>query len=98
MKDFVLDKDNDLMFANGDFFVANSDQQHLELILNSQQGEWKENPDLGVNLIKSQSGLIDRFLKRNIKVQLEADGFDIEILNIGTTGIELKGQYGNTST
>ncbi|MGR3791555.1 hypothetical protein ACUXZJ_11845 [Flavobacterium sp. TN-1] len=67
MKDFVLDKDNDLMFANGDFFVANSDQQHLELILNSQQGEWKENPDLGVNLIKSQSGLIDRFLKETLK-------------------------------
>lgn len=94
MNDLLLDQDGDLMFKNGDFVVDSSEAQHVELILKSEQGQWKEHPELGANLHKAQSGVIDRFLNRDIRVQLEADGFGLSELNITETGIEVTGNYG----
>lgn len=93
MKDFLLDAEGDLNIENGDFVLGESDFQHLELILKSEQGQWKEHPELGANLHKAQSGVIDRFLNRDIRVQLEADGFALDELNITEMGIEVTGKY-----
>ncbi|WP_268846732.1 hypothetical protein [Flavobacterium aestivum] len=82
---------------NGDFVVDGSEAQHVELILKSEQGQWKENPELGANLHKAKSGVIDRFLNRDIRVQLEADGFVLNDLTITPTGIEVIGNYDTTA-
>lgn len=92
MKDVLLE-DDDLKIVNGDFFVGKSQNQSVELLLKSMQGEWKEHPEAGCGLYKAQNGVIDRFFQRNIRVQLEADGFFVETLNINKKGIELKGKY-----
>ena len=92
MKDILLEND-DLQILNGDFFVGDSQNQSVELLLKSMQGEWKEYPEAGCGLLKTQNGVIDRFFQRNISVQLEADGFIIEKLTINEKGIELKGNY-----
>lgn len=92
MKDILL-QDNDLQIINGDFFVGESQNQSVELLLTTMQGEWKEHPEAGCGLSKAQNGVIDRFFQRNIRVQLEADGFAIENLNITEKGIEIKGKY-----
>lgn len=92
MKDIILEND-DLKIVNGDFFVGESQNQSVELLLKSMQGEWKEHPEAGCGLLKAQNGVIDRFFQRNIRVQLEADGFSVEILTIDEKGIELKGKY-----
>ena len=92
MKDIILE-DDDLKIVNGDFFIGESQNQSVELLLKSMQGEWKEHPESGCGLPKAQNGVIDRFFQRNIRVQLEADGFSIETLNINEKGIELKGKY-----
>lgn len=99
MKDLQLDQEGDLLFENGDFSISDSEAQHIELILQSSQGQWKESPEMGANLHKAQSGVIDRFLNRDIRVQLEADGVEINDLIITEKGIEVIGNYGtNTDT
>lgn len=92
MKDILL-KEGDLQVVGGDFFAGESQNQSVELLLQSMQGEWKEYPEAGCGLSKAQNGVIDRFFTRNIRVQLEADGFSTETLIINEKGIELKGTY-----
>ena len=75
-KDFLLDDDGDLAIANGDFKVGKSDQQHVEDIIESYSGWWKEFPLLGVgvqNYLNSTGN--NQQLARNIIVQLVSDGF-----------------------
>lgn len=92
MKDILLEND-DLQVVNGDFFVGDSQNQSVELLLGTMQGQWKQHPEAGCGLSKAQNGVIDRFFQRNIRVQLEADGFSIEKLNINEQGIDLSGNY-----
>lgn len=92
MKDILLEND-DLQMVNGDFFVGDSQSQSVELLLGTLQGEWKQHPEAGCGLSKAQNGIIDRFLNRNIRVQLQADGFSVENLTINEQGIDLSGNY-----
>jgi len=86
MKDFLLN-DGDLLIEQGDWLIADSDQQHIQLLLTSMPAEWKENPETGVGLTLSQHGAIDGFVKRTIAVQLEADGFKLDNLQITEKGL-----------
>ncbi len=92
MTDIVLE-DYDARISSGDFAVADSQSQNVELILYSKQGEWKQNPAVGCDILIAKNGVIDRFLDREIRVQLNADGFQIEQLNLRETGIEISGEY-----
>ncbi|MPS74017.1 MAG: hypothetical protein E2590_12860 [Chryseobacterium sp.] len=93
MQDILLTEERGLKFLNGDFYVGNSNSQSVELLLTSKQGEWKQHPEAGCNIGAAVNGVIDRFLERNVRVQLEADGFNIEQLKIDESGITLKGDY-----
>lgn len=92
MQDAILD-DYDLEIAGGDFKISDSQGQSAELLLLSRQGEWKQHPEAGCDIQKAKNGAIDRFLDRSMRVQLEADGFQIERLNLTEKGIELHGGY-----
>jgi hypothetical protein len=86
-KDIQLDDNNDLLFANGDLVVGESDRQNVKLIVESQMGEWKEFPTVGFgidNYLKKNRN--DREFKRDLKVQLEQDGYK-------NTGIDLTDGY-----
>ncbi len=87
MKDILLNQDSNLLIEQGDWQVGNSHHQHIELLLTSLPGQWKENPEAGVGLPLSQNGLVDGFLKRTIAVQLQADGFKLDHLQITEKGI-----------
>ena len=87
MKDILLNPESNLLIENGDWQSGDSHHQHIELLLTSLPGEWKENPETGVGLSLSQKGLIDGFIKRTIAVQLEADGFKLDHLQIMEKGI-----------
>ena len=88
MKDLLLDEEGDLKIVNGDFFIGDAAEQSVELLLISKPGEWKEFPQVGCDIQKARNGKIDRFLERNVRVQLESDGFEIDKLNITEKGIE----------
>jgi len=92
MKDILI-KDDDLLIFKGDFYVDESDAQQVELILKSKQGEWKEAPQVGADISRAQNGAIDRSLYRDIRVQLEADGFSVKNLDINENGVSINGTY-----
>lgn len=75
-KDFLLDDDGDLAIKNGDFAIGRSDQQHVEDIINSYPGWWKEYPQVGVGVMNylNSSGQQQK-LQRSIIIQLQADGY-----------------------
>jgi len=81
VKDILLEN-NDLIIENGDFKIGESDQQSIELIIDSYLGHWKESPlcGVGVDLFLNSSGQ-QLALKRAISVQLEADG----MINVNVT-------------
>jgi hypothetical protein len=65
---------NDVTFLNGDFIIINSDTQHVEDMINSYQGWWKQYPITGVGIqsfLGSPSN--DQVIIRQIKIQLQND-------------------------
>lgn len=94
MKDIKLTDNYDLEILNGDFIISDADERHIEHLLISKQGEWKGSPLTGGDIQKAQHGGITRTLDRHIRVQLEADGFNLEELHLSPKGIKIKGDYG----
>lgn len=93
MKDILLNEGMDLQFNNGDFLIGESTNQNVELLFVSTPGDWKQYLETGIAIKKSVNGNIDRFLDRTIRIQLEADGYNIEKLIISETGITIDGSY-----
>lgn len=87
MNDFLLNQSSDLMIDQGDWQIGPSHHQHIELLLTSLPGEWKENPEAGAGLRLAQYGVIDGFIKRTIAVQLQADGFKLDHLQFTEKGL-----------
>ncbi len=88
-QDILLNPDGSFMIRNGDFVIGESDQQHIELILQTNPNDWKESPLTGAALIKSLGGNLTGFAKRNVQVQLEADGYMLDQINEHTNGIDV---------
>lgn len=87
-KDFDL-KDNDLVFADGDFAIAESDQQHVSDTINAYAGWWKENPTDGVGIMLYQNSSLGlQKLSRKVKIELEKDGYKVSnpIIEFGQSG------------
>lgn len=91
-KDFAVDPtDEDMLIVNGDFAIEESDQRHVQDILEAGKGEWREFPVLGVEIQRYLNGtgqVFDRTgLLKTIRVQLEYDNFDVKVLDINRAGI-----------
>lgn len=92
VKDFLTDDDNLLMIKNGDFVVGESEEQHIEAILWSEKGHWKETPFLGVGISKAinssnQIGSVER----DILLQLELDewqGVNVDFSDLSDVVVE----------
>ncbi len=99
MQDITLDNDCDLVFKNGDFLSSNTDQQHLEIILLSHKGAFKEFPILGVGItdyIKSPEVLSRLRLENEINKQLEYDNFYAKEIDVNDLeNIQIDGTYNN---
>ncbi|WP_435135705.1 hypothetical protein [Formosa sp. A9] len=74
-KDILLDENDDLLIENGDFKIGESLTQEVGIILRMNQGELKEDPLLGANLIKFiNSNVNDNELRTKVKLHLQRDG------------------------
>lgn len=86
VKDIALNTDNEIIIKDGDFFIDYSDEVHVEQILKSAKGSWKQYPLLGVHLIKktnmptSETKLVA--LKKEMKIQLEYDNYRVNKINV----------------
>ncbi|GGE89463.1 hypothetical protein SAMN05443634_104103 [Chishuiella changwenlii] len=88
MKDFKRTDDLDLEIKNGDFVIAESDQQHVEDIFIAQKGEFKEYPQVGfgaINYIKTNTTSYQ--FERDLKIQLDYDNYSNVEIDI-SDGIE----------
>ncbi len=68
---------DDLFFANGDFVIAESDEQHIKDTINAFPSWWKEFPLQGVGIrswLGSPSNLQE--MSKTIRLQLQADGYN----------------------
>lgn len=81
-KDIALDVTGDLMISNGDFVIADSDEQHIADIIRSTKGEWKEYPLCGAEVVKQLKGAMGGEFRRELRLQLEQDGYNVEDLTI----------------
>jgi hypothetical protein len=88
-EDILLDVTGDLAVLNGDFVIGDANQQNVELILKTSPGEWKRNPTVGAGLVNSYQGSVTGFVKRNVTVQLEADGYGVNELTVNENGINV---------
>jgi len=76
--DIALDN-NELIFKNGDFFIAESDTQHIIDTMNAFAGWWKENPLDGVGIMAwTKSPAIIQEMNRKIRVELQSDGYSVK--------------------
>jgi hypothetical protein len=88
VRDFALDEEGDLKIVNGDFSVEFSDEDHVEDILLSSLGHWKQFPLLGVEIEKqiSTNQNQQQIIKRKIQQQLKSDGYRTGEINFNFGG------------
>lgn len=69
-------KNNDIFLRDGDFVIAQSDQQHIIDTTAAFPGWWKENPLDGVGILKyQQAPAILPEISRKIRIELQSDGY-----------------------
>lgn len=97
VKDIIIENGYDLKIVNGDFVVDESDQQHVQLIIITAVGEWKQFPLLGVGIeqfINAPASL--QKLSKLIQLQLVSDNYKIKTLKVlGPTKIFVDGVRNN---
>lgn len=85
--DLLLNADNDLDIQGGDLVVGESTRQNQGLILLSNPGEWRGAPQVGVGI---QSLILEdtptAAIVSEIQAQLEADGMEVEHINLASGG------------
>jgi|GEM_PF-479647 len=89
--DILLTTDYDLDFTPaGDLAVGASDDQHVALLLLTNQGEWKGDPLVGIGLRRYQNGPLgpteQAQLNRELSLQLQRDGYQVNQARIDPAG------------
>ena len=88
--DVMLDDNGDLDLSTGDFRINNNDLGHIESIILSQKGEWKQFPMIGVamaNYLNAPlSSEIRVAIEKEIKIQLESDSFTNIFVKVNVDG------------
>jgi hypothetical protein len=78
-------EEGDLIFLNGDLSIFESDDEHISALFDSNKGEWKQFPTLGIDLIKylnspSQLSRLEVYQESNL--QLTQDGYKSQNLSV----------------
>lgn len=91
-KDIVLTEDYDLDFANGDFVVEPSDQQHVNCIFLAHPGEYKEFPAVGFGASRflKKTTLAKQKFFRELTIQLQMDGYQNPEITTDLTDLKIK--------
>lgn len=85
-KDILLNDDDDLLVLNGDLVLNESSQQEVDLLLRSNQGDWRASPLTGFGLNRRMRNQVNRTqFERELSGQLELDGFDQVVVSLSST-------------
>lgn len=90
------DADDLFITSGGDFGITESDTQHVDNIIDSWVGHWREFPTVGVGVKRklAQSGNIQR-ISREIKIQLTTDGYNVKNIQIVNGEVYVTGKRNN---
>lgn len=97
-KDILLDKNGDLLFDQGDLNLGTSDQQHIEDILLSNIGGYKQHPLIGVDLFRYKNSpltlKVRQKLEKEIQIQLLSDNAsEIKVTTDNAGKINVEARY-----
>lgn len=82
-KDILMNSDNDIQFADGDFIVGDSGDMHIQHILEVYPGQFYQFQLVGVGIKKYYGSPFDRVdLARKIREQLQNDRFNVRRLSL----------------
>ena len=82
-KDVKTDENGNLIILNGDLKLDESDSQHIEHILISDKGQFRQFPLIGVGIKRALKGSSNpQSLKQQISVQLESDNYNVRKITI----------------
>ncbi len=77
--------DNDILIDSGDFVKSDCNQSHINDIIISNKGDYKQHPLIGLGLVKYVNGpdmpQNKVSLAKQIRLQLEADGFKVTVVD-----------------
>lgn len=83
MDDFILDENGDILVRDGDFVVGNANDQHMNDIIQTVPGEWKESPFVGCDLYRFVSANVTTSeVVAVVKKQLELDTFTVNNIDV----------------
>lgn len=70
--------ENDYVFVNGDFTIAESDEQHIQDTINAFRSWWKQYPEEGVGIFSWIGSPSNRQeIQKAIRLQLTNDGYSV---------------------
>jgi hypothetical protein len=81
--------DNDFLFQNGDFMIAESDCQHIDDTINAFPGWWKNYPADGVGIFQYLNSIgSEQAIKRALILNLQSDGYIVNnpVVEIDSSG------------
>lgn len=87
MNDILLNDNDEVLVTNGDFTVGFSDQQHQKHLILIEKGEIKRNVTAGVGAMRYLESEKEAELLREIVVQFNGDGIQINNISIDSTGV-----------
>jgi hypothetical protein len=88
-KDILFTDDNQYLVEKGDFATGESDGQHQKDIVYESPGAYKQYPVVGVGIINYLNAAgVQLILKKNIRIQLEGDGYRVNLVVFEGDGIE----------
>jgi hypothetical protein len=94
VKDILVGEDGDLQISKGDFFVGDSDLQHITHIVFASPGDYKQSPIIGVGIMKKLNSPVAlqgaNSLKSEITLQLTADNYKVKKIVVGSSVSQLK--------
>lgn len=87
--DIIMDDNGDELLLNDDLVLGSSDEQHISDILASYPGEWKQSPLCGVNIRRAINGSLNGVIRRDVRLQLEADGYKVKKITFTETELDI---------
>lgn len=93
MEDILLDQDFDLLIQNGDLVIGPSSEQHQQLLLLSNKGDWRQFPMVGVGVREYLKDENENSMVGEIKEQFEMDGMEVKDIRIANGQIGIDAYY-----
>lgn len=93
MKDIYLNDTFEPIVENGDFAVAPNLNQAQALLLQTNKGEWKQHPTMGVGVPNFLETFNMYELSREIREQFSKDGMKVNRVQINGTTLNVETEW-----